>query len=596
MVIDSSRTPQSILLACSLILILSALYLAANRSLSSTLEGESAEIAREFLEGPSLIVNHLNGQEDLDKPALYYWVIALVSKIAPSWELAARLPSIVSIFLIALAIYLIQAPTDPPMFFPLTCFIMAASPKVLLMSQTARMDMLFTAACFGAMVGFYLYWEKAQEKIEDVGSPISFFILAAGAVMLKGPVGAILTFCPVVVFLCINRKWRMVKRVFLSKGIVVFLALILPWYLAATLETDFRFFHRFILEENLSRFTSLIPGGAYKDFSHHPINRYFIYFLVGFFPWSMIWPFWVYDVIRNWKKKDGRIRLFFIYFAFVFIFFTLAISKRSDYILPLYPAGALITALYALERPKSWQMEVPFITFFGLLFIAGISLSLLAVLLLSKGTSTLPHFLSKLKELETFSYFLSEYPFLPRVLVLLTVVSFFGLISKWVPRNRGWGINRLSLFSILMTFSIAILVSVLLTTLYGEKDPRRFCNQVAQLAKDSPLYYYDFWDEECTFYLHRRIYTLYGKKKLMETISREDKAFFIIRERDLLKLDQEGVFFSFVFRKDSPRLRPLVLVSRNAARGKEIIHRIEDHAVVENGHLRPIALPSSPIQ
>jgi len=44
--------------------------------------------------------------------------------------------------------------------------------------------------------------------------------------MLKGPVGAILTFCPVVVFLCINRKWRMVKRVFLSKGIVVFLALI----------------------------------------------------------------------------------------------------------------------------------------------------------------------------------------------------------------------------------------------------------------------------------------------------------------------------------------------------------------------------------
>ena len=549
-------------LACSLVLILAALYLAVNRSLSSTLEGESAEIAREFLEGHAIVVNHLNGQEDLDKPALYYWIIALVSKLVHKWELAARLPSIASVFMLALAIYLIGSPSDSRLLFPLTCFVMVTSPKVLLMSQTARMDMLFTAACFGSVVAFYLFWKGMEEEGAGSGFPVGFFVLAACAVLLKGPVGAILTFCPVAIFICMERRWHMLRSVFLGRGMILFLVLTVPWFVAATVETNFRFFHRFVLEENLSRFTSMIPGGTFKNFSHHPMNRYFLYFLAGFFPWSIIWPFWVYEVVRNWNEKDSKAKLFFIYFSFIFIFFTMAISKRSDYILPLYPAGAFLTAQFILKGQKRWRVEAPYVAFFAIMFMAATLLSALSFALIFHGPEGLPHFLSRLKKLELYSFLLLKYPYLVATLVLLATVNFVGLISLCVGRKkRHQGKAFISLSPpVLMTISLVLFVTVVLSSIYKEKDTRGFCKEVACLVKNCPLYYYDFWDEECTFYLHREINAIYGVERLRSEINKGEKIFLILRDSQLRTLQQKGIYFPFVCRKNSPPLRPLVLV------------------------------------
>ncbi|GEM_PF-3184867 len=587
MVMGRVKIPHILLLACSLILVCAVVYLAANRSLSSTLEGETAEVAREFLEGNGLLINHLNGQEDLDKPALYYWIIALLSSVAPSWELAARIPSIASLFLLAFAIYRLRDPSDSYMLFPLTCFVIISSPKVLLMAQTGRMDMLFTAACFGSIVAFYLFWKNGQDRGEYLGCPTGFFVLAACAVMLKGPVGAILTFCPVAIFLCAEGKWHVLKRVFLGKGIILFFALTVPWYAAASIATDFRFFHRFILEENLSRFTSLIPGGPYKDFSHHPINRYFVYFLTGFFPWSLVWPFWVYDILRNWKQRDKRSRLLFIYFWFVFIFFTLAISKRSDYILPLYPAGALLTVLFMLDGQKKWRVETPYLALFAVLFAAGSALSIVSIIALNEGPDRLAHFFRATKKMEMYFYLLSKYNFLLIGLIALAIIGLFGLLSRWILARR-WERDRLlGLFSVLMTTSLALFVTVFLTSVYKEKDARQFCKEIAHVVKDSPLYYYGFWDEECTFYLHRRINSIYSIKLLQEKINGDEKIFLILKGQELKNLEQKGISFPFICREKAPPFRPLVLVSNAPVEGdncpqppKTILYKAPREALV----------------
>ncbi len=572
---DNSNRYYMIIL-CSLGLILTAcVYLSCTRGLSETLEAESAEIAREFTEGSSLVINHLNGREDLDKPPLFYWAIALSSKITPDWEIAARLPSLVSAGLIMFLFFRLSmlppAPPfmprsprpDPKMLFAVSSLVFLTSPKVFWMSQIARIDMSFTGACFFSIYAFCQYLEKtdrSEEKQMPQGAPWGFFISSAAAVMLKGPVGAIITFIPAGLFLILEKRWRLMRHVFLGKGMLFFLLIAVPWFVAATLETDFRFFHRFILEENLSRFTDLIPGGTYKDFNYSPLTRYPVYFLTGFFPWSLIVPFWIWDVVRNWKRQDDISRLLFIYIVFVFCFFSAAISKRSDYILPLYPAAAFLSTRYLLTEKGSTIMRFLSAAVFTLVIMAGAGLSISALLMGHMEPQVILSHFSHLSRPEVPVYFLKRMPeFLPAFLILF-LAGLSGIYFCLKSRNAQEKEGIFSAYALHVAIIFLLAGLVFLPAVYRQKDARKFCQGAARIIAGRPLYYFGFWDEECTFYLHRHIPKL-SHELFEEKIKRKDKIFLILEEEEFGKLKGRGISFPFVYRKDTPLMRPLVLVS-----------------------------------
>ncbi len=554
-----------VLILCSVAFIsCSSLYLTCTRGLTETLEAESAETAREFVEGAPLVINHLNGREDLDKPPLFYWAIALFSLALPSWELAARLPSILSTYLMVFLFWRLALSRGSPMLFAVSSLVFMSSPKVFWMSQVARIDMSFTAACFLSIYSFASFLEGSSQKDAKVRprTPWIFFVSAAVAVMLKGPVGAILIFMPVIIFLALERKWALLKQVLFSRGMALFLALAIPWFVAASIETDYRFFHRFILEENLSRFTNLIPGGTFKEFNHSPLYTYPVYLLTGFFPWSLLIPFWFYDIIKNWGEKGIITRLFFVYIVFILVFFSLALSKRGDYILPLYPAAAFLTAKFLLARQKGSWVLLPAVLAMTMVTVAGALLSVVAVWIGFTGTESFAMIPEQAARPGVILYFLERATgFIPAFLALF-ITGLSGLywcLRGIRARERAGFFSRYAIH-VSMAFLVASLV--IIPEIYHQKDARRFCKSVARIARDNPIYYFGFWDEECSFYLHRHVRRIFPQE-LQQKVRSGKTLFLIVREKDLEKLYRMKLDLPFSYKKEAPLLRPLILLASN---------------------------------
>ncbi len=555
----TSRKYYFLILSALLLILCSSLYLACTRGLTETLEAESAQIAREFLQGGSLLINHLNGQEDLDKPPLFYWAIALFSQAAPAWELAARIPSILSVCLVLFLFHRMSLSMHSRMLFAISSLVFLTSPKVFWMSQIARIDMSFTAACFLAMWAFQRFLEK-HEGETSAGTPWTFFISAAAAVMLKGPVGAILIFTPVMIFLVIEKRWALLRYVFAGRGMILFLLLSVPWFAAASIETNLRFFHRFILEENLSRFTSLIPGGTFKEFNHSPLYTYPVYLLSGFFPWSLLMPLWFFDIVRKWHSRDDSSRLFLVYIVFVLVFFSAAMSKRSDYILPLYPAAAFLTARYILETKNNWVLQFPALITMTIAVAVGCFLSLTGLFVEFGNGNVLMSVVRQVRKPEVLLFFLEKMPRLMPVFVGLFFIGLSGLYFSLKNRREQDRQRNLAFFALHLSILFLTAGLFIIPEIYKQKDARKFCKNIREIVADSPLFYFGFWDEECTFYLGRRINRIFPSdlKKASESGKR---IFIIVREKDLKKLDKIHLHLPFAYKKDAPLLRPLILLS-----------------------------------
>ncbi len=550
----------SFFVACFLV---SSFYLASHRSLCETLEAESALIAKAFYEGKATLINQLNGKEDLDKPPGFYWLICSLYNISPSWEVAARLPSLGSVALFLFLFWKISEHFNLNkhlMFF--WGFIFMFCPKTFWMSQVARMDMFFGFLCFLSLC-FFLKAISGIEKDEQQGAqqlnkgPILALFLSSGlAVMVKGPLGAILIFGTIVIYLLLDKRPYLIKKIFFTPHVIVFFIVCLPWYIYVVFETDFRFFHRFILEENLSRFTSLLPGGSFKEFNHSPPTRYLVYLLTGFFPWSMLIPFWCYKFIKSWHDLRLETRLFFIYFGFVFLFFTIATSKRSDYILPLYPAASFLCAsfLTSVGRDKLLRYSIGFIVWF--LFTVSLCLALVGGYVHFEGYVPL---LSVLKQknnvIITFILYniSGQYP----LFVLLSLVFFVGLMMyKKIKDQQFIAFFVASAGLLFLVIGISFLPAI-----YRGKDVRPFCQRVNKIVCSRALYYAGFWDEECTFYLDRVVEKLDLNEvaRVMEDSSQ--KIFFIVDKKRLKWMKKKGIRFFIIVREANLVLRPLFLVS-----------------------------------
>ncbi len=145
-------------LAIILLLVGVVVWQASVRALNGTLEAESAEIARQFLQLGDWGVNHMNGAEDYDKPPFYFWTIGLAKSVTGAhWELAARLPSLVSLVLLMLLFRLLPQESGQRTPVLLAAAILVTSPKMIGMAQMARMDLMLCLLAFAAILSFARY-------------------------------------------------------------------------------------------------------------------------------------------------------------------------------------------------------------------------------------------------------------------------------------------------------------------------------------------------------------------------------------------------------------------------------------------------------
>jgi 4-amino-4-deoxy-L-arabinose transferase-like glycosyltransferase len=189
--------------------------------------------------------------------------------------------------------------------------------------------------------------------------------------LAKGPIAPALSAVIIFLFVAVKRDWRAILRTLWIPGIALYLALMLPWYIAVQLRNP-EFFRFFILEHNLARFS--------RDLYHHrqPFWFYLPVFLLATMPWTFVLILAIGERVRLiWSKQKEALAsfspedswgLFLLTWMFVpILFFSASQSKLPGYILPAVPAAALLVAEYlAAHRSEGKKLSPLFAATHGI--------------------------------------------------------------------------------------------------------------------------------------------------------------------------------------------------------------------------------------
>lgn len=315
-------------------------------------EPREAVVAISMLNTGNWILPLSNGDVIPYKPPMLAWCISLMSAIFGGvTEYTSRLPSAIALIILVLAGYGFwrkragEGVAVIGSIVTFTCF------EVYRAGMACRVDMLLTMFVVLAMYSLYRW---AMER-DMRGMPWGAVGLMSCAVLTKGPVGIILPCLVtwVLVALWGHRLWRCTWKLFIG----VVLALVIPaiWYVAAW-ERGGQEFLRLAMEENFGR----MLGTMSYDSHLNPWYYNLLVLLGGVAPYTLVPVIallmtLVPNVRRGMRWALFRWRTvaperFFMFVApvVVLIFYCFPASKRSVYLLPMYPFLAMQLAMLML--------------------------------------------------------------------------------------------------------------------------------------------------------------------------------------------------------------------------------------------------------
>lgn len=304
-----------------------------------------AETSREMIETGDWLTPQFNYSPDFDKPILLYWIMASSMKMFGLSEFSARLASAVfGIMLLVVAYGLTQSIWNRRAGM-LAMLILASSLEMVVLSHAALTDIILVFFLTVALASFYLLY-KTKRGIWLIG----LYSAMGLAVLTKGPVGLVLPGLVITLFIASVGSWgEWFRRLKVHWGIVIFSAIVLPWFGAIFRLHGAEIWESFFLRHNIERFTSVIGGHSGAPFYYLGILA------VGFFPWAAFLPITVASVFSALNATGwGKFRripiekpfewFLMLWVASVLGFFTLAGTKLPNYIAPAFPAMAILVA------------------------------------------------------------------------------------------------------------------------------------------------------------------------------------------------------------------------------------------------------------
>lgn len=309
-------------------------------------EGRNAEVAREMASAGHWLIPTYNQAVYLDKPAAFFDTVALSLRLFGNNEAAARLPS--ACFALGLLL----------MLFRFCRRVYGVRDAALAVAVVATMPLFFAfgrMVIFDMMLAFFVCAAvlSAYRAEEATGRPRRLWYLAgaaaaAAATLVKGPVGFLVPGLVVLVWGLVEGRRGGAFRFLAPLNLVVFLALVLPWFFAVLhRQPDFAYYG--LVEESFHRFTT---GSFHRT---APVYYYGPVILGAAFAWSMLLPESVvvaWRARRRWQPAD---RLFITWALVVVAFFSLSQSKLPGYVLTAVIALGVLTARvfgFAWDRPE----------------------------------------------------------------------------------------------------------------------------------------------------------------------------------------------------------------------------------------------------
>ena len=326
-------------------------------------EGRNADKARDILLLNDWVTPYTNFVPALDKPIFFSWLGAISYKILGVSDFSARFPSAVAGLACLLIAYFFGKRFLGAGAARWGSLVLCSSVEYLLLSRIVIFDMPLTLAVTISLCAFY--WANRTENTTQKRLLYASMYAGAGVGMLiKGPIGLVLPGMVILAYIVITKKWRVLREMNLVGGVVLVLVIAAPWYLWCEIKNP-GYLRYFLWEENVVRyFTPHFNRGE-------PWYYFGAVLLVGFIPWTLFIPLVLGEARK--KLRDDTTLFLLLWTGLPLLFFSLSSAKLPQYILPIYPALALLTGSTVaniLRDPsgsRRWWLSVPWLTLVVLL-------------------------------------------------------------------------------------------------------------------------------------------------------------------------------------------------------------------------------------
>ena len=500
-------------------------------------EPREAIVAVSMLQNDNWILPVNNGSDIAYKPPFFHWCIAALSlPTGEVTEFTSRLPSALAVIVMSSMCFLFFAKRSRNDLAFLASLLLLSGFEVHRAAMASRVDMVLTCFIVLALLQLYRWWEHHLR-----GIPVWAVLFMSIATLTKGPVGIILPCAVIGVFLLLQKVslWRTIYKVLP----LALLACILPllWYFAAYQQGGDTFL-QLVLEENFGRFLGKMSYESHEQ----PIIYYFYITLAGWLPWSLLVIMSLF--VLKYKRPHGtvktywerfktyiahmdRMRLFsLLAIVIIFVFYCIPKSKRSVYILPIYPFIAYFLAEYMLyllkQRPKVWRVFS--------ITIASVGTLLLIVLILVKS-GVGEHYRAILPD--DLGYYMTALAESWNIVSIISGIFIIFLIYDIYKSKRYLTYNNRYVYSVVaLFFGIQLMLDAsTLPVILNAKSMKPFADKVVAEVPEGKIYSY-----VSVPMLHFFIINFYTQDRVVEFEKENPEAgYLLVGERDFQYIQEK---------------------------------------------------------
>ncbi|MCK6684618.1 MAG: glycosyltransferase family 39 protein [Thermoanaerobaculia bacterium] len=440
------------------------LLAASARDYWSPDEPDFANAVREMQARGSYLVPLQNGIPYSEKPILFYWAMSVGNAVS-GFNLTPvflRLPSVLGSAFLVLGAAFLAGFRGGKKETLLAAAMTASAPLVFWQGQFLQIDAMFSALVLWALICQIMATEDAENLPRWV---LAFHVLLSLAILTKGPLALVLTGLFAILRCVIDRSWQPILRLRPLRGILIFLALVLPWYFLAVRAAGKAYAYDLIVRQNFIRF--------FEAFDHiWPWWFYFESIWGDFSPWTLpAIAGAIYLYRRGLLKARPELAYCVQIFAVVFLFLSTSDSKQGKYLLMVFPLAAVVAAAAVALADEEKGRFMTFLRTYALV---------LAVLF-----ATAAFLVPKLAA--------ARYPSYARLGPYVTVPFLAGAIAiaaAWIWKRRE---STPALLAVALTLGVSegIVGRVVFSAMDEAKTGRPFYERLKEShGKDKPLAYY----------------------------------------------------------------------------------------------------------
>ena len=539
MISDSRRLALFLLLAASVL----PYFVDLNgSSIWDANEAFYVETPREMIESGDFISPTFNYQPRLNKPVLSYWIVAGFFTVFGVSVGVQRLPiALAAVMMIVTAFLLARAGADPPRGNHQRSTAtesalwaaagLAVAPRLMMFGRRIFIDIYISM--FMALT--LLFFALAERYPARRRLFLLLMYAAAGlGVLTKGPVAAALPALVFAIYLIVHGELKRVRHMMIPAGVLVVLAIAVPWYAALYDRYGWTYITSFFVGENIARYTE----GLGVESRRGP-SFYIPVVFSDSFPWSLCLfgaaGLWLSEWRASRQRRDAggetvgtvpdqaqlalRVRtLLWLWVVGTVGFFTFSAAKQDLYIFPIVPAVAALAGLYIARETASGAVARP--------LSLRITAAAIGLLLSVAGVATLYIFQTAGKV-----YALDGAAFVGAAAAVGGMIAFVLALA-----NRSRAALAVVLMS-LVTLNWAFVIRVLPSFERYKPVPSLSAAITQRLNEGDVVAHYNVALPSMVFYLRRHIEILFEQDVFLQLLRGERRVFAVLSASDYAQLE-----------------------------------------------------------